>query len=166
MSVYIYGRNPVKAALLSGKRPVYKLLMQKGSQGTVVEEIREMASRIQLPVEVMEKRFLQKITGDRAKHQGVILFCEPYQPVDWKTIRNRVLEKKNGIVVFIDSVEDPRNLGAIIRTASVLGVDGVILSKAHSAPLDSEVMKTAAGEMEKLDIAQVNNFSVVLNDFS
>ena len=161
----IYGRNPVKAALDSPRRKPIRLLVQKDIQGKTVRSILEAATQKRLPIEVAEKEVLQKMVGPHALHQGMLLFYEPLGGPTWQDILLKAKANPDAIVVFVDSVEDPRNLGALLRTASALGVEGVILSKAHTVPVNSEVIKASVGEAERINIAQENNFTGIIKEF-
>ena len=165
MQNIIYGRNPVIGALESPRKKPLKLYLQKDIQGEVINKIVDLANRLNLPLDRLDKFALQKIAGYQAHHQGVLLVYEPLGNPTWKDILIKAKSKRDSLVVFIDSVEDPRNLGAILRTASAFGVDGVITSKAHTAPINSEVIKASAGEMEKIDIVQENNFTGIVKQF-
>ncbi|MDI9594445.1 MAG: 23S rRNA (guanosine(2251)-2'-O)-methyltransferase RlmB [Atribacterota bacterium] len=165
MSNIIYGRNPVKVAMESPRKKPIQLYLQNDIQGEVIIKIIELANRLKIPFIRLDKFAIQKIVGYPAHHQGVVLVYEPLGSPTWKDILTKAKSKKDSLVVFVDSVEDPRNLGAILRTASAFGVDGVITSKAHTAPINSEVIKSSAGELEKVDIAQENNFTGIVKEF-
>jgi len=165
MKNFIYGRNPVQAALDSQKKMPIQLFIQKEIHGNAMNRILETATRKKVTISTVERHELQKIVGSSALHQGVVLIYEPLGAPTWKDILLKVKSKPEALVVFVDSVEDPRNLGAIIRTASAFGVDGIITSKAHSAPINSEVIKASVGEVEKIDIAQENNFTGIIKEF-
>ncbi|NLJ50434.1 MAG: 23S rRNA (guanosine(2251)-2'-O)-methyltransferase RlmB [Candidatus Atribacteria bacterium] len=165
MPYIIYGRNPVREALESPRKKPIQLYLQNNIQGDVINKIIEEANRLKIPLNRLDKLALQKIAGYQAHHQGVLLVYEPLGNPTWKDILIKVKSKRDSLVVFVDSVEDPRNLGAILRTATAFGVDGVIISKAHTAPINSEVIKASVGELEKIDIAQENNFTGIIKEF-
>ncbi|NLJ39932.1 MAG: 23S rRNA (guanosine(2251)-2'-O)-methyltransferase RlmB, partial [Candidatus Atribacteria bacterium] len=132
MPYIIYGRNPVKEALESPRKKPIQLYLQNDIQGDVINKIIEGANRLKIPIHRFDKNTLQKIVGYQAHHQGVVLVYEPLGNPTWKDILIKAKSKRDSLVVFVDSVEDPRNLGAILRTAAAFGVDGVIISKAHT----------------------------------
>ena len=165
MQYILYGRNPVKAALESPRKKPIQLYLQNEIQGETINKIIEIANRLKIPISRLDKLALQKIAGPQAHHQGVLLVYEPIGNPTWKEILNQAKSKQDSLIVFVDSVEDPRNLGAILRTASAFGVDGVITSKAHTAPINSDVIKASAGELEKIDIVQENNFTGIVKEF-
>lgn len=165
MPYIIYGRNPVKEALESPRKKPIQLYLQNDIQGDVINKIIEGANRLKIPIHRFDKNTLQKIAGYQAHHQGVVLVYEPLGNPTWKDILIKAKSKRDSLVVFVDSVEDPRNLGAILRTAAAFGVDGVIISKAHTAPISSDVIKASAGELDKIDIAQENNFVGIVKEF-
>lgn len=165
MTTYIYGRHPVFEALRAQKRAFERLLLGKDIQGDIVRRIEGLAQSLGIPIERVDRKVLEELVGKDAVHQGVVLLCGEKVTPSWKEILTKVKGTRDALVLFIDRVEDPRNLGAIIRTAAFFGVHGVIVSKARSAPLDSRVVKAAAGGVEVSDVVQVNNFTEVVRAF-
>lgn len=165
MSAYIYGRHPVFEALKARRRAFERLFLGKNVQGDIIRRIESLAQSLGIPVERVDRRVLEELVGEDAVHQGVVLLCGERLAPSWKEILARVRGKRDSLVLFVDRVEDPRNLGAIIRTAAFFGIQGVIVSKARSAPLDSRVVKAAAGGVEASDVIQVNNFTEVVRAF-
>lgn len=166
MTEYIYGRHPVFEALRMRRRSFERLLIGKTAQGDIIRRIESLAEHLGVPVERVDREVLESIVGKNTTHQGVVLLCGGKEVPSWKAVLARTKGKRDALVLFVDRVEDPRNLGAIIRTAVFFGVDGVIVSKARSAPLDSRVVaKAAAGGIETIDVLQVNNFTEVVRAF-
>ena len=161
----IWGRHAVLSALRAHKRPLYRLFFMEGTGGKAVESIRREAERRAVQIETISRHVLEDQVGKNAVHQGVVLQCGPLPQPGWKTVLSRLRGKSEAAVVFSDRLEDPRNLGSLIRTAGAFGVEAVIVSKARSAPLDARAVKASTGEIEKIDLLQVNNFSGVLKAF-
>jgi 23S rRNA (guanosine2251-2'-O)-methyltransferase len=142
--VIVYGRNPVREALAAGRRPVTRIWAApqaarepwlEGHQVTVVE-----------PDEVTE------ISGSH-DHQGICAEAGPYPYADAATL----LEPDDALVVVLDQVQDPRNLGAVARVAETVGATGIVLPERRSAEVTPAACKTSAGAVEYLAIAQVRN---------
>ncbi len=163
--MYIYGRHPVFEALRAQKRTFERLFLGKSTQGDVIRRIESLAQSLGVPVERVDREVLEGLVGKGVAHQGVVLLCGEKAVPSWKELLRRTRDQKDAFVLFVDRVEDPRNLGAIIRTAAFFGVSGVIVSKARSAPLNSRVVKASAGGIETSDVLQVNNFTEVVKAF-
>ncbi len=162
---FIWGRHAVLAALRSHKRPVYTVLLMEGSGGKAIEEIRREAVRRSIMIEVCPRELIESRVGKNVVHQGTVLRCGPLPARGWKEVLSHVREKKEAVVVFTDRLEDPRNLGSLIRTARAFGVETVVASKARSVPIDSHVIKASTGEAENIELLQVNNFAGVVKAF-
>jgi len=160
----IYGRQPVLEALRAEKRIFERLILRRGVTGEVVEEILRLAQKLHLPVEWQDEAALQGMVGDVA-HQGVILVTVPRASRSWQDFLRDVAGNPQMLVGFVDRVEDPRNLGAIIRTASFFGFRGLLVSKARTTPLHAQAVKAACGGVEFLELFQVNNFVGVIRAF-
>ncbi|MFZ0590525.1 MAG: 23S rRNA (guanosine(2251)-2'-O)-methyltransferase RlmB, partial [Bryobacteraceae bacterium] len=149
------GIHPVREALRSG-RPLDKILIAKGSAGPRIQEIVELCRERTIPI-----RFEPRETLDRAAkgaaHQGVIAFGAPQQYVELEAVLSDA-----ALVVLLDGIEDPHNLGAIIRTAHAAGAAGVVVPERRSAPLTETVSRAAAGALEYLPVARVTNISRAL----
>jgi 23S rRNA (guanosine2251-2'-O)-methyltransferase len=149
------GIHPVREALRAG-RPLEKVVIAKGSAGPRIQEIIELCRQNLIPV-----RFEPRDTLDRASkgvsHQGVIAFgaAHQYRELD------EVLPGAN-LIVALDGIEDPHNLGAIVRTAHAVGAAGLVVPERRSAPLTETVARAAAGALEYLPIARVTNMSRAL----
>lgn len=154
----ICGRNPVLEALRSG-REIDRLLVQHGaSSGSISEIIAKCSSRGILIKEVSQQKMNYYCGG--ANHQGVaIIFASMnYYSVDdiLQTARDR---EESPFIIICDCIEDPHNLGAIIRTAEASGAHGIIIPKRRSASLNTTVAKTAAGALEYMKVARVTNIN-------
>lgn len=161
----IYGRQPVREALRSGRRKIDKLFVMEGAQGKIIEEIKQLSQKRKIPWETKNKSFLENLAGKNVNHQGVVLLAQPRGLLTWQEILDKNKNFPEATVVFVDRVEDPVNLGTIVRTAAFFGVEGILISKARSAPLDSPVVKASVGGIESVDIAQINNFTQVIKEF-
>jgi 23S rRNA (guanosine2251-2'-O)-methyltransferase len=149
------GIHPVREALRAG-RPLDKVLMVKGAASPRLQEIIELCRERSVPV-----RFETREALDRASkgvsHQGVIAFGAAHAYVELDEVAS---EAK--LLVVLDGVEDPHNLGAIIRTAHAAGANAVVVSERRSAPLTETVDRAAAGALAYLPVARVTNISRTL----
>lgn len=157
MSRLSVGIHPVREALRAG-RALDKVLIAKGASGPRIQEIVDLCRAQSIPV-----RFEARETLDRASkgasHQGVIAFGSVHDYVDLSD----VIEGAN-LLVILDGVEDPHNLGAIIRTAHAAGANALVIPERRSAPLTETVGRAAAGALEYLPIARITNVSRTLED--
>lgn len=153
---FIAGRNSVLEALKSG-RPVNKLLVAKGERHGSLREIIGQARAKGLVVQEVEAAKLAEIAGGM-RHQGVVAMVPPvaYAEVGDILAKARDLGEPP-FLVLLDELEDPHNLGAILRTADAAGVHGVLIPKRRSAPLSATVAKTSAGAVEYVPVARVGN---------
>jgi 23S rRNA (guanosine2251-2'-O)-methyltransferase len=149
------GIHPVREALRAG-RPLDKVLLVKGAASPRLQEIIELCRERSVPV-----RFETREALDRASkgvsHQGVIAFGAAHAYVELDEVAS---EAK--LLVVLDGVEDPHNLGAIIRTAHAAGANAVVVSERRSAPLTETVDRAAAGALAYLPVARVTNISRTL----
>jgi 23S rRNA (guanosine2251-2'-O)-methyltransferase len=159
----IAGRNPVSEAIRSG-RPIDKIMVARGEKSGAVVGILAKAREKKILVKEVDKTKLDYLSGGSA-HQGIIAFAavREYSTVDDIFEYAQSLDEKPFIVV-LDEVEDPHNLGAIIRTAECAGVHGVIVPKRRSAGLSYTVGKASAGAVEYMRVARVTNISALLDE--
>ncbi len=159
----IAGRNAVRELLSSG-RAVDKILIQSGSREGSIIPLAAMAKNRGIPVTDCDKRKLDKIAGGTF-HQGIIAYAaaKEYCSVDdiLKIAHDR---NELPLILVLDGIEDPRNLGAIIRCAEGAGAHGVIISKRHSAGLSPVAVKTSAGAVEYMAIAKVANIAAAVDE--
>ena len=158
----IEGRNSVIELLKSGK-DINKLYIQKGERHGSITEILKLAKQSKVIIQEVDKIKLDKMS-ETHNHQGVIAVVPPYEYCDVDDILEYAKNKKEDPVIFIlDGIEDPHNLGSIIRTAECSGVHGIIIPKRRSASVNSTVNKTSAGAVQYMKIARVNNLNETIN---
>lgn len=159
----IIGRNAVKEALKAG-RPADSLLVQRGDlSGSVRPIIAECREKGIIVKEVDQKK-LDFMCG-HAHHQGVIMIAAAHEYSTVEEILRRAEEKGEApFVIICDSLEDPHNLGAIIRTADAAGAHGVIIPERRSVSLSGIVGKTSAGALEYVPVARVKNITATIKE--
>lgn len=156
MSEQIEGRNAVLEAFRSGKC-VDKLFILDGCQDGPIRTIAREARKKDTIINYVSKERLDQLSETRA-HQGVIAQVAAYEYSTVEEILARAEEKgEPPFLVLLDNVEDPHNLGAIIRTANLVGAHGVIIPKRRSVGLTSTVAKTSAGAINYTPVAKVTN---------
>lgn len=150
----IYGIHPVLECLKSGVRSVEKIYIQKTASSRSVSEIVHLCRKKGIPFRFEPVAFFERQTNG-ASHQGVLAVCSAQKYKDIEDVFASLSACPT--LVILDSIEDPRNLGAIIRTCAAIGVEGVILPKDHSTGLTSTVAKTAAGALDQIQVVRVSN---------
>lgn len=154
----IEGKNPV-LELLKGERRVIKIIISKGPKPCkTLAAIEEMARKKNVPIEIISKERFDGMAKTKA-HQGVIAQAESYRYLSLDDFLKKIRNKKDAVVVILDEVTDPQNLGSIIRSGEVFGIDGLIITKMRSAPITPATYKASAGAVEHLDIIQVSSLS-------
>ena len=165
----IYGRNAVKEAVKAG-RSIDKILVQTEPDGSL-REIVALAKDAKVIVHEVNRRKLDEVClpfgygGKTANHQGIVAYTAGVEYCEIADILALAAERgEKPFVVVLDGVEDPHNLGSIIRSADCAGAHGVILGKHRSAPVTAAAVKASAGASEHMRIARVVNISVALEE--
>ncbi len=163
MANIIYGKNPVLEALTAGQ-PINKIFIASGISHAADNKIVQLARQRGIPVREADRRKLAALAG-HAETQGVValLTSQPYQEM---VDIFRVAQQKNEspLIALLDEIQDPHNLGAIIRSAEAFGFHGIIVTKNHSVGLTDVVAKTSAGAVAHLPIVRVTNLVQTLQD--
>ena len=157
-SLVIYGRNAVLEAFRSGKT-IDRLYVQEGVADGTLQSILRTAKKTDTVINFVNKDRLNKYAeGD--KHQGVVAMAAAYNYAEVEDILNAANEKgEPPFIIILDDIEDPHNLGAIIRTANQAGAHGVIIPKRHAVGLTATVARTSAGAINYTPVAKVTNIS-------
>lgn len=150
----IYGRHPVFEALIAGKRNFKKILIAKHFKGDVVNHILSAARKKNIPVQFMENR---KLLSFSPNHQGVVAYVSPKEYVQFEQLIKMVNEKENAAVCILDGIEDPQNLGTVIRSAVCFGIDAIIIQHKAAAGISTGTSKASAGAIEHIPIVRVAN---------
>lgn len=145
----VFGRNVAKEILKSDKK-VEKIIIQEDFNDDLIISLIEKRKINPL---VMSKREFSKF--DKYSHQGIILYIEDFKYCELEDF----IFEENAKVVILDHLEDPHNLGAIIRTCEAAGISGIILPKDRSVSVNSTVMKTSTGALENVKISMVTNLN-------
>lgn len=159
----LIGRNPIAEALSAG-RSIIKIMIAKGNTSGAAVEIAAKAKKAGIPVQEVERKKLDYMTAGAA-HQGIAALCAMK---DYATVDDilALAQKRNEppFIIILDEIEDPHNLGAIIRSAECAGAHGVIIKKRRSAGLTYTAYKASAGALEHVPVARVTNIGDTIDE--
>lgn len=157
----LIGRNAVIEAIRSG-RGINKLLIADGDKEGSVKEVISLAKEQGIVIQFVERSKIEGIAGG-LRHQGVLAYVAPVAYSDLETILQAAETKGEApFLLLLDELEDPHNLGALLRTADATGVHGVLIPKRRSVPLTATVAKTSAGAIEYVPVARIGNIAQTL----
>jgi 23S rRNA (guanosine2251-2'-O)-methyltransferase len=158
----IAGKHPVLEALRSG-REINKIWIADGAQKTLTQPIVAEAKKSGIIVQFVDKRKLDSLAPG-VTHQGVVAQAAAFAYVDVEEILERAKQRNEiPFILLLDEIEDPHNLGSILRTAECTGVHGVIIPKRRAAGLTATVLKTSAGAAEHVPVARVTNLAQTID---
>jgi len=157
MREVLYGRNAVREALGAGRRKIYKLVLAQGTKETgIVADIATLASKSGVEVQRVERQQLDKI-GD-FNHQGVAAEAAPYPYVELEEILAEADQcQEMPLLLMLDCLQDPQNFGALLRTAEIVGVHGVVIPKHRAVGITPAVVNSSAGATEHLLVVRMTN---------
>lgn len=160
MTELIYGRNAVREALRAQRRVPQRLLVANGAQltGTLADAVAQAKAQ-DIPVEMVDKRLLEsRLHG--LNHQGVILECSEYPYSDLDDMLSLAKSRNEmPFILLLDHLQDPQNLGTLLRTAEIVGMHGVIIPGRRAAEITPSVVNASSGAVEHLHIAVVTNLA-------
>lgn len=158
----IIGRKPVLEAIKSGEE-ISKIYLLYGQKGDIIEEIRITAKKKGIAInEVSSDKFV-KFT-DQQNTQGIIAFLAEQKNYTLNELIFLAKKSPYPLILILDTIQDTHNLGAILRTAECSGVDGVLITRHNSAPINDTVYKTSAGAVNHLKIGFVNNLAQAMEE--
>lgn len=154
---YIYGRHPIVELLRGRPRDVQRIYLASGGKSTRLGDIESLAQRNNVPIASVSKRKLDDLVGN-VPHQGVVAAVRPFAYAELEDIleRARTMDEPP-LVVALDQIQDPHNLGALLRSSYALGAHGVFLPKDRAVEVTPTVIKRSAGATAHLPIARVTN---------
>ena len=159
----IEGRNAVLEAFRSGKT-IDRLFVLDGCQDGPVLTIKREAKKQDTLIRYVDSKRLDQLS-ETGKHQGVIAYAAAYEYAEVEDILNAAKEKNEApFIILLDNIEDPHNLGAIIRTAHQAGAHGIIIPKNRAVGLTATVARTSAGALNYLPVAKVTNLAKTIED--
>ena len=163
MREILYGRNAARECLRARRRHIHRLILAKNvERSPVINEIIELANQLRAPTQFVPRQELDKLARG---HQGTALEVGRYLTVQIQDILQRAHKvQEPPFVVVLDHIEDPHNLGAILRTAEIVGVHGVIIPKQRAVGITPAVVNASAGAAEHMWVAEVPNLVQVLKN--
>lgn len=154
MGNYIFGKNTIANAL-SHNDTLKEVYLSPNFKD---ERISLLLKKTSIKARVVQNSELDKMVG-KVNHQGIVASIEEYKYTPLEDMINKVKDKKNALFVMLDGIEDPHNLGAILRSVDAFGADGVIIGANRSAKLNGTVAKVSTGAIEYVDVAMVTNLT-------
>lgn len=146
---FVYGQNACLLLLKSSRRFVYKIYIQKNKHSFYLDLIDKRYHKI---IEIVDENFLFIKTGEQNKHQGILIFVEEYKCL--KSFKNSKLQNT---IVILDQVQDPHNLGNIIRSCFCFNVQDIVIPQNNSCNINNSVARSSAGYLDYVNIYQVVN---------
>lgn len=155
---FVFGRHAVVEALQTPDR-VNRVFIQEGTSGRDAAKVIELAREKGIQVQTVPKTKIEDLVGN-AVHQGLVASIAAYEYADIEDVFKKAEEKgEDPFIVILDGVEDPHNLGSILRTADATGVHGIIIPKRRSASLTATVAKASTGAIEHVPVVRVTNLT-------
>lgn len=158
MRSYVYGINAVRESLKSGRvLKVYRSprLQEHSLAGEVVRQ--------KLPCEIVDDRQLFKLAGNQ-HHQGIVAEVTPLSYASFPDLLSKAKSRPHPLILLLDGLKDPHNLGAILRSCDAFGVDGVILKKKNEVPLNETVARVSTGAINYVDVVAVANLTQAIRE--
>ncbi|MCH7650208.1 MAG: 23S rRNA (guanosine(2251)-2'-O)-methyltransferase RlmB [Nitrospinae bacterium] len=153
----VYGVHPLQQALALGKRECYKIVRVQGKPPARLAPILKLAERQRTRVETLPREVFRKQFG-QFNHQGIVGYFSPIRTLELAALIEQACQSgPHPALVLADEIQDPQNLGALIRSAWVLGLQGLVVPRHRSVPINETVAKCSAGAVESLPIACVAN---------
>ena len=160
----IFGVLPVLEALRANPKKVEKILVADGAREKRLSEIFDLAKQNRVIIQRTARENLSKFAVENANHQGVIAFAASAEYTDADELLAEIYAKEKPLVLILDGVEDPRNLGAILRVAECAAIDGTFIPERRAVGLTETVAKSCAGATEYVKIAKVANLNRLIEE--
>jgi 23S rRNA (guanosine2251-2'-O)-methyltransferase len=157
-AAWIYGHHAVLAAIANPRRHCLRLIATPATAAALAAAA-ERAPAARAPIEVLERRDLERLLPPGAVHQGMALLAEPLEETDLGDFLDRLDEGADARVVVLDQASDPRNVGAVLRSAAAFGARAIIVQERHSPEATGALAKAASGALEALPMIRVTNIA-------
>lgn len=158
----IAGINAVTEMLKAKRRLIYRIFIQEGKKGEKIEELIRLAEKNNITIQKLNRQEIDKIYPLK-NHQGVVAEAEPYAYSSLEEVLEYALFKgEEPFLLLLDGIEDPQNMGAIVRTALCAGVHGVVIPKHHAVEVTDAVVRASAGAVEYMRIVKATNLVQVI----
>jgi 23S rRNA (guanosine2251-2'-O)-methyltransferase len=160
----IFGIHPVMEAIGGDEPAIRRIIIAEGRHDKAVRELMERAKEKHIPCQFQSRIDLERMAGGQS-HQGIVAVCRRFSYAGLaEVIGNRHPVFDNDVIMLLDGIQDPRNLGSLIRTAHCLGVNGVIVAENRTASLTGTAMKASAGAVYHVPIARVVNVARTIDE--
>lgn len=157
--MFLYGKNVAREIIKSGGRKIYEIFIFEGAKG--LDDIIQYSRDKKIKIKFVNKNFLYKKLGTD-KHQGIALNVEGHKSYTIEEFFEKYKVKEKISVCILDSIQNPRNFGAIIRSCEIFGINGVIFSPHNSCDITDTVYKASSGALTYIDIVKVSNINNVI----
>ncbi|HJM83069.1 MAG TPA: 23S rRNA (guanosine(2251)-2'-O)-methyltransferase RlmB [Nitrospinota bacterium] len=154
----IYGVNPILETLKAGNRKIYNVLVKTGALGKALRQLIDKLESKNIPIDFTSIDKIAKLANCEG-HQGVIAQVSPVSYFNFDELTKQLARKSSPVILVLDGIQDPRNLGAILRSAEAFGIDGVIISERRSAKYTAVAAKSSAGAGERIRMCIVTNIA-------
>jgi len=161
VALNIYGRQPVIEALKS-ENHVLEIMMARDISGKSVKHIKNGADKRNIKIHYVEKNEIQKLVG-AVVHQGIAATVQLNTFLDDTGLDNYLANLSNPVILILDQIHDPHNIGAILRTAEITNVDLIVIPHKGGAPINATVAKTSAGAVFRIKIHQTKNLNKLIS---
>lgn len=162
--LYIYGRHTVEEALEEQPENIDKIFLRDTLKSDSVRNVTDQASRNRIPVSHVPGPKLYDLVGN-VNDQGIVALMSAVSYIDYGEWIDEKLDKSsNPAILLLDEIEDPRNVGAIVRTAAAAGIEAVLVPKHRQAPINAAVYKTSAGTADRIPIVRIGNMNQTIMD--
>jgi 23S rRNA (guanosine2251-2'-O)-methyltransferase len=164
MARVVYGINPVRELIRSEPRAIQVIYIARSKSGGGIREIRAAAKTAGIRVEEKAPGDLDGFAAEGARHQGVVAVTGEFEYADLTEVLQSISASgENALIVVLDHVQDPHNLGAVIRSAAVFGAHAVLIAQDRSAGVTAAVVKASAGATERVPVCRVVNIARALD---
>jgi len=160
----IFGVLPVLESLRAKRRKIKKIFCSARKSEKRFLEIVELAKANEIPFATVSSDEISDIVDDDVNHQGIIALTIPASYYDSERLFTEITQKERSLAVILDGIEDPGNLGAILRTVECMGADGVFIPNRRAVGLTETVAKSSAGATEYVKVAKVKNLNRLIDD--
>ncbi len=160
----VYGQNPVRELIAARPAAVSVVYVAAGDAGPALKQVRDLCGKNRVALEERERAELDALAGAEARHQGVIAITGEYEYAELDDVLDAVdAAGRAPLLVVLDGVTDPHNLGAVVRSAQVFGADAVVIAKDRAVGVTPVVVKASAGATEHMPIARVTNIAQTID---
>lgn len=161
MTFLAFGSHTVRNLLNSPYFTFKKILLREEHKKD--KELLKLLEQKKIPYELLDKETFSRYNFDK-KNQGMVAFIRNYDYVSLSSLTSRQPQRKFPLIIMLDSLEDPHNFGAILRTSAALAIDGIIIAKKNQVPVNSTVVKVSVGGIAYVPVCQVDSLGASINE--